>query len=407
MTLTLGETWQPWHPSVRRGVLDEDDGPREVLVVLAPFQPSGVARAREAAADLDLYARKRAPVLRLLDIRGHNNRIAYVYESVDGIAVSHLTGDRQLGLRAAAELVASVAAALGGPAQGHPGPEPDDVLLCADGSVRIAGFIRALPGISGPRAPGEGTAEARLVYRLGALLAFLLGGPLPVASTEESHEAAVRRAQIRAMSSPGAVFSESYGNWLRGLLAWDPVARPPLSRAIAGLADLAASTAGPSLAETCEWRFDGWLVELVGSDPEETTLPASWEDELGDVIEPLPTVEAGRRTLGEDQVLGDLHAEDDPTVDSELGVVPEYTPPSIIERGSIPVSVGPPAEVAAKRPSLPVGLFTDDTQTEIDSSGVAGRGATPAPDARPAWLLPAIVVLVGCAVGLGWWLLFG
>ncbi|MEZ4317557.1 MAG: hypothetical protein R3F61_08630 [Myxococcota bacterium] len=398
MTLTLADTWQPWHPSVRRGVLDEGEGPVDVFAVLAPWQPSGVARAREQAGRaLTLEA---PDILRLLDIRGHNQRVAYVYEAVDGIALATLTGPRELGHRAAAELLAATALSVAKHA--HPGPEPEDVLLCRDGTTRLANFVRPFPGIGGPRAPGKGSTEATQVYRLGALLAYLLGGPLPTTSTPDAHEAAVRRAQIRAMSRPGAVFSESYGNWLRALLAWNPADRPPLSRVIDGFGELAGSTAGPTLRETCEEQFDAWMISLVGSDPEETTLPADWDSALAEVVNPLPTAEAGRRTLGDDQVMGDLTAEDDPTVDSELGVVPEYTPPSIIERGSIPVAVGPPAEVAAKRPSLPDGFLHDpegETRTHVMSE--------PEETGRPAWLIWVGVVLVGLAVGMAFWLAFG
>ena len=346
-----------------------------------------------------------------------------------------------MGHRAAAELLRQLATLLADASlPTHPGPEPEDILLCEDATIRIANFVQPFAAMAPPRPPGSSSPESALVYRLGALLAFLLGGPIPQSSTAEAHEAAVRRAQIRAMSRPGAVFSEAYGNWLRAMLAWDPIERPPLSRVIAGLEELVATTAGPSLQEECEAHYDAWIAELQrgfsrdaeGFVPEplsdfrrpESTLEATpaavprthgtdWGDPDDDV-QTLPSIErppgfeltpletppiidldedeptedsdiqqshpqrAGRRTLGEEHVLGDLDVEDDPTVDSELGVTPEAesTPPSIIERGSIPVSVGPPAEVAANRPQLPVGFLGGEVTHTMTS-------ATPAPVRRP------------------------
>jgi len=403
VTLTLGETWRPWHPSVRRGVLNEEDGPIEVLVMLAPWAPSGVLRARERAGNaLDLRG---GCVLPLLDIRAHNKKIAFIYESVDGIAASWLVDGRGIGHRAAAELVSSVAECVA--EHPHPGLDPGDVLLCSDGSVRVTNYACAFPDVFGPVPPGDGSAEEVRVYRLGALLASLLGGPLPPTSTEEAHDAAVRRAQIRAMSRPGAVFSEAYGNWLRALLAWEPAARPPLSRVAEGLAELAANTAGPTLVETADQHFGAWVIELLGFDDEAPTLPAEIES-LREILDPLPTQQAGRRTLGEEHVLGNIDVEDDPTVDSELGIPPE-TPPSIIERGSIPVAVGPPAEVAAMRPSLPLGFLAEDPETSSTTmpTRTVPMSVSPKPrPARPSWLMPLTIGLAVGAIGLLIWLTF-
>jgi hypothetical protein len=479
VTLDLTETWQPWHPSVRRGTWTTESGPVEVLAVLAPHTPSGVDRARNRAKAV---LGTRAPgVLPLLAIAPHGRRIAFIYEAVEAIAIANLTGDRSVGHRAAAELVRQLATLLSDPAlPTHPGPEPEDVLLCADATIRVANFVQPFPAMAPPRPPGSSGPDAALVYRLGALLAFLLGGPIPQSSTPEAHEAAVRRAQIRAMSRPGAVFSEAYGNWLRAMLAWDPIERPPLSRVIAGLDDLIATTAGPSLEETCDAHYDTWVGALQrgfvrDSDPRadafepeplgdfdqpESTIEATpaavrrtpppevgWDeaddletqpsvrpppglegltplepaDALADLAEDDPTEDsdirqthptrAGRRTLGEEHVLGDLDVEDEPTVDSELGITPELenTPPSIIERGSIPVSVGPPAEVAANRPSLPAGFLGGEvTHTVSAATPTPTPASVPEPDeVWPTWMVALAIALVAIATVLGGWLLLG
>ncbi len=499
MTLDLAETWQPWHPSVRRGTWTpspdrESELPSElrgrppidVLAVLAPHTPSGVRRARARARNV--LSLRADGVLPLLDIEPHGRRVAFVYEAVDGLALANLTGERSLGHRAAAALIGRLASLLSdADLPAHPGPEPEDVLLCADASLRIANFVSPFPAMAPPRPPGSSGPDAALVYRMGALLAFLLGGPMPQSSTREAHEAAVRRAQIRAMSRPGALFGEAYGNWLRAMLAWDPVERPPLSRIASGIEELVATTAGPSLEEECATRFDSWIAELQQGFPGDALPPGfSADSSLGDFDQPDATLEAqpldkslatpstwkeadittkpstasgagplgpeasaandglellppaegtpglvgdadleddrtedsgirhthkqkaGRSTLGEEQLLGDLDVEDDPTVDSELGTAPEhtdFTPPSIIERGSIPVSVGPPAEVAANRPSLPHGFLGGDV-TSVEQT-VAGDAESAAASRWPAWVVVSAIALALIALALGYWLVAG
>lgn len=403
MTLLLGDTWPAWHPTARRGTLEGDGETRDVLALMAPFQPSGVARAREAAATALTV---RGPdVLELLDIRAENNRIAWIHAGFDGIALSRLPEDHRVGPRAATELLLRVARVMAAHEE-HPGAEADDVLVDLLGDVRVAGFARPFPTSPAYRAPGAGDREAVVAYRLGVLFAELLGAPVQAGGDPDSHEAAVRRAWIGAMAASGAALTERHGDWLRTLLAFHPDDRPPLSRIVAGLAELAEGSSGPSWAEACGKHYQRWLTAAFGDDPDETTLPHEWDaDDLGPADATVEAVTL-RRPLDE-PILGDLSAEDDPTVDSELGQAPRLpnTPPAV-ERGSIPVAVGPPPEEAAKRPTLPLDLFEEtvpgapsDATTVIRNPEGAG--------AEPPWLRVAAVVLVGLAVGLIVWLLFG
>lgn len=408
MTLTLGESWPAWHPTARRGILELDGVARDVLVLLAPYQPSGVARAREAAGPA--LGMRGEGILGLLEIRAENQRIAWVYEGGEALAVSRLPDEATLGPRAVAGLVHRVARALVA-FPGHPGPEADDVLLLADGEVRVIGFARPFAAPAAQRPPGRPDPEAERVYRLGALTATLLGGPLQRGADPSAHDAVVRRALIRAMSAPGPALGDRYLDLLRGMLAFDPDDRPPLTAVVQGMAELAERAGGPSLSDVVARGFPRWLAAASGEDPDETTLPQEW---LGfDVGTPDLTVETvtDRRSLSE-PILGDLTAEDEPTVDSELGVVPQVgTPPSVVERGSIPVAVGPPAEVASRRPTLPSDLFeaTPAPSTPADvTTPLRASPARPAelPDAPP-WLRIAAVLLAGVAVGLAAWLILG
>lgn len=401
MTLTLGESWPAWHPTARRGSLVVDGAATDVLVLMAPFQPSGVSQARALAARALVV--RGAGVLRLLEIRAENNRIAWIYEGIDGVALSRLP-EGVLGARAAAELVGRVASLMVEHGE-HPGPESDDVLLAARAEVRVAGFVRPFAGAPAFRAPGRSDRDATVVYRLGALLAGLLGGAVHPGLDAPGHDDAVRRAVIGAMSAPGAALSEHYADWLRGMLHFDPDQRPPLSRVVPGLAELAEQTGGPSLAQICDRHFQRWLAEALGDDPDETTLPQRWEDH--EVGPPEPTMEATtRRRALDEPILGDLTAEDDPTVDSEVGRVldVERTPGSVVERGSIPVAVGPPPEVAARRPTLPSDLFEETVPGAPSDATTVVRAPAPT---TPAWLRLVGVLLIGVAIGLAVWLVFG
>lgn len=377
-------------------MLEDEDGDRPVLAILVPFQPSGVSRATERAAQVIGY---RAPgILPLVGIEAVGNQIAWLYEAVDGVAATRIADSPDFGPRASAELVLAVARVV--MATPHPGPEPEDVLLTPEG-VRVANFEGPLPRDPGFRAPlsTDPMTDAARVYRIGALFAAVLGAPLSPASERRAHEAAVRRAIIRAMSRPGAVFGKAFGEWMRATLAWEPEARPPLSRVLPTLEDLVESTAGPSLDVLVRARLNHWITESFGEDDEEaTTLPLDWET-VQDVIHPMPTVEAGRRTLQDETILGDLNIEDDPTVDSEMSPRKEPTPPSVIERGSIPVGVGPPPELAARQPRLPSGFLEDQTVPFEEPTQLERPPAPPVPPPSHSLQVVAGVLLV-IAVGL-------
>lgn len=403
--LEIGEPWPAWHSLVRRGTWRRSGIRRDVLAFLGTQPVDDVeAVAREAAPAVAI----RDPgVLPLLGVERVGEGVAWLYAFREVVSPVFFAKPI-LGHRAAAQLVAKVARLV--EAHPHPGPNVEDVLLDADGNVLLASFVGPLPTYA--RAPGGDEGEAAVVYRLGALLATLLAGAIKEGSTASSHDAAVRRTVIRAMSMPGAVFSDRYANWLQGMLAWDPDARPPLSRVAGALEELAAASGGLPLQAVVRKDFRLWLEAATGfqgTDLGDPSLDASGINH--------PTFDpeyAGRTTLANDPV-PELAFVDEPTVESELYDPVERTPPSVLERGSIPVEVGPPVEAVRRRPpKLPPGFLdprSGDTQpSPAPRKRVPSLPPRPATDPNPAtpgWVLPVAALLTGTAVVLALWLVFG
>ncbi|MCA9566445.1 MAG: hypothetical protein KC656_01325 [Myxococcales bacterium] len=389
MALELGESWPAWHPDVRRASWSNQGVEQDVLAVLGPHVPGAVRAARDGAADAMSYRGKH--VLPLLAVEPTGREVAWVYPAEVLVAVGRLP-DGALGPRAVAEIVRDVARTLED--LPHPGPALDDVLLDQRGTVRLAGFVGPWTPPAGYVAPGSGVPGADQVYRLGALLAELLGTPMHQAPGAVQHEGQIRRALINAMSIPDVVFPEPYRDLLRDLLAWDPRDRPTARQAVRSLTEVARTTGGPTLAEVVRDRFPSWLA------PHRRQAPSL--EELADLPEPehdaTMEVEPSRTLDGEGE-LGDLREEDDPTVDSELGVAPgsDRTPTSAIEHGSLPLRVGPPAEAVRRTPRLPEGFIGTPRRPPV----------APAPADPPSWLTWLGVVLLACALGMSLWLLFG
>lgn len=402
--LDIGDPWPAWHSLVRRATWRRDGSSREVLVFLG-VQPIDDLQAIRTEAEPAMGVVDPG-VLPLLGVEPIGEGVGWVYPFRPVVSPCFFSKPL-LGHRASAQLVARVARVV--EAHPHPGPNVEDVLLDATGRVLVANFVGPLP--PNARAPGDDEGEAAVVYRLGALLATLLAGAVKAGSTPSSHDAAVRRTIIRAMSMPGAVFSDRYASWLQGMLAWDPDARPPLSRVAQALEELAGTSGGLPLQAVVVRDFDRW-VEVAGryqgnslGDP---SLAASTSSH--------PTFDpeyAGRTTLAK-ETPAEIPYVDEPTVESELFDPVECTPPSVLERGTIPVEVGPPVEAIRKRPpTLPPGFLdprSGDTQPAAES-----RVEKPAPSMppvtdvlqTPGWVLPVAALLTGTAVVLALWLVFG
>lgn len=396
MTLNIGESWPAWHALARRAVWIRGDRTSDVLLFLSA-QPVPDIEALQAEAQAAM--RIRTPgVLPLLGVERVGEGAAWIYPFAEYVSPAFFTRAR-FGHRAAAELVRDAARVV--TRHPHPGPRIEDLLLDAAGNPFVANFVGPLT----PTAivPGEEDAEAAAVYRLGSLLAHLLIGPFSAGVTPSSHDAAVRRAVIRAMSTPGAVFSDKYADWLGGMLAWRPSDRPPLSRVEAGLTDLIETSGGPTLQATVRTDFVDWmlLARQQTDDGVATFRPQA--------TQPDPEY-AGRTTLAHERITVEIGLDDEHTMESEFPEPLEHTPPSVLERGSIPVEVGPPAEAArARRPTLPPGFL--DPQAGDTLPALPPRQTRPQPASSlpppPSWWMPVGALLTGIALLLAGWLLFG
>jgi len=148
------------------GTLVMPGGRREpVTVLLGPPSGSadGLMRARRSAT---LALTLRHPgLVRLMQVVGHEDRVAWCYEFADGLGLSHAVNRDDgggLAARAAAEIVAQVAEvllAVGGPGLHHPGPEPVDLLAEPDGHIRLTGFAGPYPPDPAMRPPKADAVE--------------------------------------------------------------------------------------------------------------------------------------------------------------------------------------------------------------------------------------------------------
>jgi hypothetical protein len=397
-------------------------------------------------------------ILPLLAIEAHEDRVAWIFEHVKGLGLGHTVGTETGGLlssRAAAELVARVAEiALAAPveARRNRGPEPTDVLVTADGAVFVTGFAGPFPPPPAMRPPHGEEGDRAAVYRLGVLLAHLLSGVAPQAATERaSHGALVRRALIRAMAKPGPPLTERYSDWLRGMLAWDPTERPPLSAVPEGLRGIAASIAGEPLVAWCAQHVPSLRERaldperhrfepgVLGDEDDSTDLVMTEEARQGAesrIALPTPFREPDApqgapppNEVGEPE--GELataatlsrpgppplsvqsetssrkarredFAEDDPTQEAGAvsggsdGTVSITTTRPMLVRPTIPVHVGPPPEAIREPPRLPMGFLDELGQ----KPSLAEESSAP-PRSRLAFMVVglylSVVVLLGTA----------
>lgn len=412
--LEITGPYNAWHGAAFRGRWAGPRGAEPVVVLLGPEGASeealGKARAASAAA-LDL----RAPgVQPLLAVEKVGDRLGWVYAPIDGIGLLHTVGAESralLSTRAAADLVARIAEilmAVG--AHRNRGPEPSDIIVDARAGVFISGFAGPFPSPPAMRAPRGDEGDSAAVYRLGVLFAHLLSGVAPQAASEKSaHAALVRRALIRVMARPGPVLPERYGDWIRGMLAWEPTERPPLSSVPEGLRQVAAAVGGESLREWAG-RHVSPLIErsLPGAG---SAAPLPKDDEATDartdhgplIVDSAPPRRAKKAVStvgfreGDAPIPADVEDEATQEVPTNLNL--DHTAPVRAPVPTMPVRVGPPPE-AIRELSLPSGFL----QTPIEPPEIIEVRARPGGVSVAIYVL-CVIILLACAAVLGLYLL--
>ncbi len=420
-----------WHGAAHRGRLHHPDGSvEEVRVLLGPETTAVDAIDRALRGAEAALALRHEAVVPLIGLMPFSERIAWVYEAREGLGLVHTIGqgeDAMLSARAAAEVIgrtAEILCEVGPEAWNHPGPEPADLLLTAGGDLLLAGFSSPFPRTPVMRAPQGDEGEQALVYRLGVLFAQLVSGAIPTtASDRGAHASVIRRALIRSMSRPGPVLSERYGDWLRGLLAWDPAERPPLSSVPSGLRLVAEGTAGPDLrtwaaenvpaliarvelsAQKRRWGTEG---ALLGREHSGRGTPG---DELDAAVlarrvavppSPTPAEQRALPPLPErdEDTMADEPTQEHPSSEPEL--IDSKPPIRVTSLLPMPVQVGPPPEAVRTRPSLPPGFLDDTTDPELPVSRLERTWLTP----RALWAaggMLGLVALLLLAINLALW----
>jgi hypothetical protein len=319
------------------------------------------------------------PLLGVEDLEG---RAAWIYPAHDGLSGATLIA-RPPPMRVCLELSHSVLRLLRSLAEEgdhHPGPMPEDVLVGPDGSVHLAGFVGPSSQHPSRVAPGsDASSDASLAYRFGVFACELLGSTVPAHGEDDDAQRKLqRRVAIRIMSRPGPVIDEQVRNELVRCLSFEPQDRPTL--------DVVA-----------EALFHGAEVLLQQPDLPTWTRRGVPEGLALTQASPRSTLELPARDL-----LTDAGHDDDRFVDDDVTAVSAGSTPGTyrrLELGSIPVTVGPPPEVARMRPSIPPDLFDDDPSEPEPPALVATPTAEP-----PAFRLDArtvafvvICVLLGAA----------
>jgi len=371
----LQSPFPEWHSGAHLGILYADETRREgrsVLVVLGPeTEATGhLASALESASSV--LGRRDGGMLTLLTIVAQRQRLAWVYDYVDGIGATWLVneeGTEVLPLGTAAEIVAAIAQALfdlGPLGIQHPGPTPEDVLIDRLGKVHVSSFVSPFPPDPALREPHGRTDTSALVYRLGILLSSLVCGSVPVATSDEkAHEAMVRRVLIRAVARPGRAFTDRFRDCLTAMVSWNADERPPLSTLATSLNEIGATTGDPSLAEWSARRVSELQARVA--DPTRDDPYDPWQQTDRDWIAedgtPKPISNLQLTVPGDP--LPDLGEEDDATAESQG--FPQDAPikPALPRgRGVMPIGVGPPVEAIKEVPKLPSGFLGAQSPTE-------------------------------------------
>lgn len=336
---------------------------------------------------------------RLLAVEPLADRVAFAFEAIEGLGLVHtlgVEGRPLLPTAAAAEVVAQVAEVLvaAGPELRNRGPEPTDLLVTAEGRVIVSGFAGPYPMPPSMRAPKGDDGEAAAVYRLGVLLAHLLAGIAPSPAGERhGQDVVVRRTLIRVMARPGPALPERYGEWIRGMLAWEPSERPHLTTVADGLRKAAELAEGPALASWCSATVPALRAAALKT-PSNTPVPLSRaptalssSDDPTDLRSRFQ--DFGARPLDSTPVgAAPREDPDDPTQEASASeavpVVAVVTRPGVAE---MPVRVGPPPEAMQDDVSLPSGFLDHATDEQTAAE-------------RTRWLTPVTFTVYVAVVGV-------
>ena len=376
-----------WHETAYAATWVEGPVRQPVMVFLGP--EGGAIPGPEAQQWVGMDAPGLLPLQRIVPIR---RRWATVYPRPQALGLIHLVPKQDgdgLPMRCAAEVVAQVArtlSELGPRGLEHTGPALHDLGIDEQGVIHLRGFVPLWPKDARMEDPRKGRPSEQLVWRLGLLLAALVGGRPPSLDSPKQHAAGLRRILIRAMSRKGAALTERFRDYLVGMLAWEPADRPPLSTLAKGLQAVAENTAGPDLATWAAAEIPRRMAQLAQADtrsPEATPLDRPpVEPSMTEGLPPLP--KTGTQTLPGVDLMA---LKDEQTV--EAGHLPPARTEADRARqepGIIPVTVGPPAEALKQRPTLPPGFLTE-VKAEVKGTPNATRAAL--------WILVATLAGIG------------
>lgn len=351
---------------------------RDVLVVLGP---QGVTEVELRQANTDarqVLVLRRSGVVPLLLVIPHEGRVAWVYERIEGVALSWFTTQsaEHLPPQVAAALVGRLAMVLAGSGPigaTHPGPTAQSVVIDRAGRPSVLGFVGPDPVAEAMHAPGD-SASAGAVFRLGVLLAHLLGGVSPGrAVSREAHPSYLRRVEVRALERANDQLSPDLIAVLQAMLAWDDADRP----ALVVLSDsLHACVDGESHTILRRWAerwVDSALRDEAGGQAGDIDLPGTLAQDFGDFHDDvtLPGVPDFTQAEPKDAVPDAVVEVTETASPSER----RGTRPRSPATQPIPVSVGPPPGAIPKPVRLPAGFgrqeitfpepaYVDVTETE-------------------------------------------
>ncbi len=350
---------------------------REVVALLGPEVEGAVEASRDRAEPF--IGLERRGVWPLIDVVAHEGRAAWLYPLHRGTSLISLLV-KPPPMRVCLELALAVLDRLEDFAtEGltHPGPLPEDVWVDAAGKVSLLSFVGpSLPSAS-RKAPNAGLSEAADgMYRFGVLACELLGGEVAgPGATDDDQRTVQRRAAIRMMSRPGPVLDEAARNEIVRCLAFDPEERPSIETVRSALTTATAALQQPSLEQWAAWGLAEHLG-LTASGARTTLEVATW-DLLTDAMH--TSTEMG-------------FIDDDVTAVS-AGSCPDTC--RHVELGSIPVTVGPPPELARMRPTLPPDLFDEPVSVAPEPAPIeASPGAPPTGRAMRTLMLVSVVLIV-------------
>jgi hypothetical protein len=395
-TLELFARFDAWHAGAWHAAWNG----RPVTVVIGPVARGASSLALSVEAAGPVLGLQEEGVLELLDVATHDGRLAWVYEPFPGVSLGALRALAivdALPLRVGVEIVARVADILGRTSATieHRGPDRLDVLLDARGRVVLAGFVGPWRPSGGLVVPGSEHGERSAVYRLGALLGDVVAGASPSPIEDPEAQAAQLRRILAHLEEfhPGPE-SRVVGQILARMLSWDDAVRPGLAE-VSTLLRGAVTATRPTLGEWASAQVPR-LQEMVRDRAErvrgEPTPVAPPPDPDGDG----DTAPGGVAPIRVEEPV-----EDEPTHVAQDADPSNRPPmPPTLPPASIPVQVGPPAEVVKRAPKLPKGFLEEETGDLSTAAMRVVQASVPPLLLGLAVSFAALVLIVGVLASL-------